>query len=221
MRALLRAALRALLNGGRGRFLVRVASTLLTLRCTSLRYGHCSLVGLLGAAADAKVQVRTTRRTQPLAVGAAQHERGSFEEPLFTQRGTQIDFRPAAPSAQWENVGIFAAFFFRFGVGEDEVGVAADLGPDLDQATPSLHQQGARELAAEVVPPRPSRGEPSGHPDVLHVTCITLQPDLIVAVQGALDLNCRDGKRLGWKRQHSCELYPVHPRGATPHDSVT
>ena len=157
MRTLLRAALGALLNGGRGRFLVRVAGTLLTLGSTSLRDGHFLLVGLLGAAAGAEVQVRTARKTQPLAVGAAQHKRGSFEEPLFTQSRTQIHFHPAAPSAQWENIRIFAAFFHSFGVGKDEIGVAADISFYLYQAATALPQRGTGKLAIEVVSTRPSR----------------------------------------------------------------
>jgi hypothetical protein len=221
MRALLCAALRALLNGGRRRFVVRVASPLLTLGSTSLWNGHCLLVGILGAAAGAEVQVRTARQTQSLAVGTAQYERRSFEEPLFTQSRTQIDFHSAAPAAQWKNVGIFAAFFYRFGVGKDEIGVGANIGPDLHQATPALPQRGTSELATEVVPPRPSRREPPGDVDVLDGTHIAFQPDLIVAVQTAFNLDRRDRKRLCWKRHHSSELYPMHPRRATLLVSVT
>ena len=161
---------------------MRVAGTLLSLRGTSLRYGHCSLFGILGAAAGAEVQVRTTRQTQPLAVGAAQHKRGSFEEPLFTQSRTQIDFGPAAASAQWENVGIFASFLFSFGIGENEIGVAANIRSHLYQAAPALSNCGTGKLAIEVVSTSPSRGESSGDKDVLYGPHIAFNPDLIVAV---------------------------------------
>jgi len=101
---------------------------------------------------------------------------------LFTQCGTEIDFGPAAPSAQWENVGIFASFFFSFGIGENEIGVAANIGSHLYQAASALSKRGTSKLAIEVEPPRPSRGEPPGDMDVLYGTHIALNPDLIVAV---------------------------------------
>ncbi len=135
-----------------------------------------------GAAACAEVQVRTARQTQPLAVGTAQNERGSFEEPLFTQSGTKIDFLPAAPAAQWEHIWIFIALFYRFGVTKDEDGVTANIFFDFHQAATALSQRGTCELAMEVVSPRPCRGEAPGDPDVLHRQNITFNPHVIVAV---------------------------------------
>ena len=136
---------------------MRVASTLLTLGSTSLRNGHCLLCRLRGAAAGAEVQVRTARWTQSLAVGTAQNERGSFEEPLFAQSGTKIDFESTAPAAQWKNVGIFIALFYCFGVAKDEDGFASHICIDLHQATAALPHRGTSKLAMEVVSPSPSR----------------------------------------------------------------
>ena len=73
---------------------------------TAIEYS--SIAG--GVVADALVQIAATRRTEPLAVGAAEHERGDLEEPLFTERGTQIDLVAAASIAQRKDVGIVIAF---------------------------------------------------------------------------------------------------------------
>ena len=81
MRALHGAALRTLLDVDRGRLLVRVAGALLPLGGASLRYGHGSLVRLPGAAAGTLVQIGTAVRAPPLAVGAAEDERGGFQQP--------------------------------------------------------------------------------------------------------------------------------------------
>jgi hypothetical protein len=171
--------------------------------------------GLPGVAADALVQIEATRRTKSLAVGTAEHERGDFEEPLFTKSGPQIDFDPAATVAQRKDVGVIIALNSSFGVGEQEMRFRADLGLHLYQTAATLPQRETGKASAEVVPTRSSHREPSGHLEGTRGPLIAFQPDLVVGVEVTINRYRTDCQRPCWKRQHSDAIYPSVRQGAT------
>jgi hypothetical protein len=178
---------------------------------TAIEYS--SIAG--GVFAGALVQITATGRTKPLAIGAAEHERGDLEEPLLTERGTQVDFVAAASIAQRKDIGIVVTFNLCFGIGEQEMRVGADLGAHFDQAAPAFSERGTRKPSAEIEPTRSCRGEPSRNLEGTCGSLIAFKPDLVVGVEIALDLNRLDGQCPRWKRQHNFEIYPVAERRAT------
>lgn len=133
-----------------------------------------------GVTALALVQIQAARRAQPLAVGAAEHEGGHIEEPLFTQCWAQIHFRTTSALVERKDIGV--VFALGSGLDEHEVGFTDDHRFHFDQTAAALTQHGTGELAAEVVPPLSSFGETTGHPDAFQRPLIAFQPDLVVGV---------------------------------------
>jgi hypothetical protein len=179
---------------------VRVTGALFALGGPSFRNGHDLLGGLRGAAAGAQVQIGTARQTQSLAVGTAEHECGNFQQPTFTNGGTEIDFFAGPTDAEREHVGITIDF------GVEEMDFPFDLGDDFDQTTTAFTQRLTGELAAEVKPSLSGSRKTTGYPESFEWCTVGLEPDFIVSTEVTFDLNGLGGYNLGWERQHNSEM---------------
>jgi hypothetical protein len=183
---------------------VRVTGALFALGGPSFRNGHDLLGGLRGAAAGAQVQIGTARQTQSLAVGTAEHECGNFQQPTFTNGGTEIDFFTHPADAEREHIGI--TIDFGVVVGVEEVDFPFDLGDDFDQTPAAFTERLSGELPAEVKPSLSGSRKTTGYPESFEWFMVGVEPDFIVRVEVTCDLNGLGGYSLGWERQHNSEM---------------
>ena len=167
--------------------------------------------------ARAGVQIRAAPGAEPFAVLAAQRERGSAQQPLFTDRGAKVHLM--CPRRQGEDIRIVGFSVVR--LDEDEMHFLANGSGKIGQTTPACSFDHAFNPPAPVVPSRSRRGQTTSRVHRRYGPGIPLLPDGVVSREEPVDARGLLLQGPNVEGQHSHGNYPSRRSGSSQRVAVS